>query len=317
MKALISGITGQDGRLLTSKLLALGCEIVGLTRSECSSVSPAFPPSVRLIQVTNLDYHTWFEILKAESPSHIYHLAADSRVGYSFTRISDCIRQDHLSTLYLLESIKDSFKHIRVFLALSTEIYGDTDINIATEDSPLSPLSPYALSKSYILQIAEFYRSTFSLWISCAILSNHESPYRQDSFVTMKIVKYAYRISKGYETSINLGNLSVIRDWGWADEYVDSFISLLAYREPITLIIATGVSISLADFASEVFSCFNLQLSDHLVLSDQLKRPSDPSVFRCNPHKAYSVLGWKASISGLEVAQNLVSSSIPNFLSNG
>ena len=212
------------------------------------------------------------------------------------------------SAYYLLEAVRLSGNQTKIVLAGSTEVFGSHGKNSITENTLKKPMSPYAAGKLAQESVVAYYRNSYGTWVSNVHLSNHEYIYRGSEFVTMKIVNGAYNIAAGKLSRLKLGNLAVIRDWGWAPEFMDALILLSLKDKPEDLIIATGSSISLFDFAIEVFNFFGLSFERHVEYDPLLLRMSDPSEVHYDVSKARNVLGWEAIIKGKDLPKKLAKS---------
>jgi GDPmannose 4,6-dehydratase len=189
-------------------------------------------------------------------------------------------------------------------------VFGDTDGVPANESTPFRPLSPYAAAKSAAAHLAASYRTSFGLFACVAYLYNHESPRRSDRFVTKKIVRAACRIARQSHERLELGDMGVVRDWGWAPEYVDALTRMLALDEPEDFVIATGESCSLTHFAELAFSTVGLSMKDHVVASRGLLRPAEIAVMRADPSRAQTRLGWRAEVRLADVVKRLVEAEL-------
>ena len=309
MNVLITGVSGQDGRLLSNSLSKLGYKVTGTTRrrghKEIDEIRKSLPAGVSVVSLDTEKKNEWIDNLTSNSFDIIYHLSAQSSVGKSFQEASSNITIPGLSTYALLEAVRTCSPKTKIILANSTEVFGSNGDQPINENSPKNPMSPYAVGKINMESVAIYYRSIYGLWVSNVYMSNHESIYRGTDFVTMKIAKGAYDIYCGNLQKIRLGNLSVIRDWGWAPEYTNALIALAKLDEPEDVIIATGVSISLQDFACEIFNFFNLSLEDCVELDESLLRSGDPSEVHYSCNKAKSLLNWTPSTTGLQVPRKL------------
>lgn len=312
MRALITGIGGQDGRLISEILSKEGYEIVGTTRStEIASKSELellLPKSVKLISFDVYSFKEWEKLLSTQIFDYIFHLSAQSSVGKSFKKPLENILMPPEACFNMLEATRLYQKDTKVIIAGSTEVFGShgqSNINERTEKKPMSPYSAGKLSQEAVVS---FFRNSYSMWVTNAYLSNHESVYRGHQFVTMKIVKGAYDIINGKSSTIKLGNLSIIRDWGWAPEFMDAIVKLAKIEDPEDIIIATGKSISLFDFASEVFNYFGIQFEEYVEYDASLLRAGDPSEVNYDTSKAELVIKWKASTRGVLVPKKLAQS---------
>jgi GDPmannose 4,6-dehydratase len=311
MRALICGISGQDGTYLADLLLKRGYIVIGSSRDAQTTnflnlSRLGIAGRVQLESMATHDFRSVLQLIHKVEPDEIYNLAGQSSVGLSFSQPIETLDSVITGTLNLLESIRFLGKPVRFYNAGSSECYGDTDGPGASEDSQFRPRSPYAVAKAAAYWLVANYREAYGLHASTGILFNHESPLRPERFVTRKIVATACRISRGSKEKLTLGNLHIRRDWGWAPEYVDAMWRILQCKAPGDFVIATGTTNSLEDFARETFAALNLEWRDHTAISDALFRPTDISEGKGNADKAERVLGWKARIYMKEVVAKMV-----------
>jgi GDPmannose 4,6-dehydratase len=244
-------------------------------------------------------------ILAYTKPNEIYHLAAQSSVGLSFSQPLETVESILNTTLVLLEALRSSGSSARVFNAGSTECYGNSSVP-AAEGAPFKPASPYAVARSASLWAAASYREAYGMFVSSGILANHESPLRSSQFVTRKIVEGAVRIKMGSQEQLVLGNIDVRRDWGWAPEFVQAYWLMLQAQSPSDFNIATGETNSLSDFVKEVFAVLDLDWRDHVRCDDDLKRHSEILETSVDASRICNELGWKAQFKMRDVARLLV-----------
>jgi GDPmannose 4,6-dehydratase len=317
-KALICGVSGQDGAYLAQLLLAKGYEVHGtsrdvLARSFAGLVSLGIFEHVKLHSMALNDFHSVVSVLKAVEPVEIYNLAGQTSVGLSFEQPVETMESIVNGTLNLLEAIRFQSNRIRFYNAGSSECFGDLSGTVADESTPFRPCSPYAIAKSASIWQVANYRNAYGLHASSGILFNHESPLRPSRFVTKKIVDSACRIANGSTEKLTLGNIAIERDWGWAPEYVEAMWLMLQQKEPDDYVIATGTSRRLEEFIDIAFTRLGLKWRDHVVQDRRLFRPTDFAVGRANPSKALSKLGWKAKLK----LENTVAMMIDAQLSTG
>ncbi|MEI6756445.1 MAG: GDP-mannose 4,6-dehydratase [Chlorobium sp.] len=301
MKALVCGIGGQDGAYLAQHLLNKGYEVIGSSRDamatsfvnlDCLGIKDRI---IRISMAIN-DFRSILGAIIRFKPDEIYNLAGQSSVGLSFEQPVETMDSIVGGTLNLLEAIRFSQREIRFYNAGSTECFGDTGEHAANEESAFSPRSPYAVAKSAAYWLVRNYRESYGLFACTGILSNHESPLRPERFVTQKIISAARRISAGSDEMLRLGNIDIVRDWGWAPDYVEAMHRMLNIEKPDDFVIATGRSVSLEYFISRVFSNFGLSFEDHVVIDRSLLRPSDIKTGHISPAKANKILLWRHSI---------------------
>jgi GDPmannose 4,6-dehydratase len=300
--ALITGVLGQDGSLLAELLRDKGYRVAGIEH-----VAPPSPP--RDLELTIADVRDASAVRDAVAriaPDEIYHLAGQSSVGYSFAEPAETFHSVAGGTLNVLEAARALPTPPRVFVASSGEIFGDTQGEPASELTAVRPASPYGAAKSAATHLAGTYRASFDLFVCSAFFYNHESPRRPERFVTRKVVRGACRIARGLEQELTLGDTSVVRDWGWAPEYMDAAWRMLAQDTPQDFVIATGHSCSLDDFVTRAFACVGLNARDHVKKSGALLRRAEIPVMRADPSRAAAALGWRATLRVEEVVQRLV-----------
>jgi GDPmannose 4,6-dehydratase len=300
--ALITGVLGQDGSLLSELLLGKGYRVAGLELG-----TPAGRANgVELLVGDVSDRATIERAVAAIEPDEIYHLAGQSSVGRSFTEPALTFATNALSTLHVLDVARLAKRRPRVLLASSGEIFGDTGGTPATESTPVRPVSPYGAAKSAAAHLVATYRASFGLFACQAFFYNHESPRRPKHFVTQKIVRSACRIARGLDERIELGDTSVVRDWGFAPEYVEAAWRMLQASEPEDFVIATGESCSLEHFVERAFQCVGLSAKAHVVRKPDLIRPSEIQAMRADPTRAAERLDWRASVHVDELVERLV-----------
>lgn len=313
MRALICGISGQDGAHLAKFLLAKGYEVVGTSRDaqmtsfgnlERLNIQRAH---IALDSMAPNDFRSVLHTLNKFAPDEIYNLSGQSSVGLSFEQPVETLDSIATATHNLLEVMRFLDRPIRFYNAGSSECFGDTPPDGANEQTPFRPRSPYGVAKSTAFWQVANYREAYGLQACTGILFNHESPLRPLRFVTRKIVSTACRIAKGSGETLHLGDLSIQRDWGWAPEYVEAMWAMLNSSAPIgDYVIATGESHSLEQFVSRAFACLDLDWRDHVKSDASLQRPTEISFSRGDASKAHDDLGWRASRSMDEVVAELV-----------
>jgi GDPmannose 4,6-dehydratase len=312
--ALITGITGQDGSYLSKYLLDKGYKVYGIIRDSTASNLANLKilnieDSVELIHANLLDLSNVIRVLNSTKPNEIYNLAAQSSVGFSFEQPIWTIEFNVMSTLNLLEAIRIIPLEVKYYQASSSEMFGKVKELPVTEETKFHPVSPYAISKASDHWIAINYRESYGLFCCCGILFNHESILRPKHFVTKKILETASRISKGYKEKLNIGNIEIKRDWGYAPEYVKSMWLMLQQEKPDDYVIATNEAHSLKEFIELTFSCFGLNWEEHVIICKELYRPSDIDVIYGNPQKAKDKIGWKYNLSFRQLIELLVESA--------
>jgi GDPmannose 4,6-dehydratase len=309
-KALIIGVSGQDGAYLSKLLLEKGYEVYGSSRdAEIASFQAlrrlGTLDKVRLVSMSLTDFRSILQILTRTLPDEVYNLAGQSSVGLSFQHPVETIESIAVGTLNLLEAIRFLARPIRFYNAGSVECFGDSQ-DIVTENSPLRPVSPYGVAKTAAYWEVANYREAYGLFACSGILSNHESPLRPERFVTRKIVAAACRIAQGSRETLSLGNVEIMRDWGWAPEYATAMWHMLQRDQPEDFVIATGVSYKLLEFVDHAFRIVGLDWKTHTQTHPELRRPSDILQSRIDPSKARKELGWQAKYTMPDVIRMMI-----------
>jgi len=311
MRALIIGVSGQDGAYLARLLLGKGYQVFGTSRDANLSPFAALArlgvrDQVQRLSMAPNDFRSVLSALVQVEPDEVYNLSGQSSVGLSFEQPVETMESIGIATLNILEAIRFTKRPIRFYNAGSGECFGDTRGLRADEETPFRPRSPYAAAKAAAhFQVAN-YREAYSLFACSGILFNHESPLRPDRFVTRKITSAAVRISRGSKEKLHLGNTAVKRDWGWAPEYVEAMWKILSQDRPDDYVIATGETMSLQDFVRTAFEAVGLDWAEHVVSDRTLFRPTDIEGNYANPEKAARVLGWRATVQMQEVVRRMV-----------
>jgi GDPmannose 4,6-dehydratase len=243
-------------------------------------------------------------------PDEVYNLAGQSSVGLSFEQPVETMESISIGTLNLLEAIRFSGQPIRFYNAGSSECFGDTNGEAADEKTAFAPRSPYAVAKSAAFWEVANYREAYNLFACTGILFNHESYLRPERFVTRKIVSAAVRIADGSNEKLHLGDIDIKRDWGWAPEYVKAMWLMLQQDQADDFVIATGVANSLRSFVASTFEAVDLDWKEHVVIDQQLIRPSEISANRGDPSKAARLLGWKPLLFMPNVVQLMVAAEL-------
>ncbi|QQN72998.1 GDP-mannose 4,6-dehydratase [Croceicoccus sp. YJ47] len=310
-RALICGIGGQDGGYLARLLLEKGYRVAGTSRDIhrgplANLETLGIANDVELLSMAPNDFRSVFTALVSAEPDEIYHLAGQSSVGLSFEMPAETLDSIVFGTLNLLEAIRLTERPIKFYHASSSECFGDLHGEAATEHTPFRPRSPYGVAKASAHMLVANYREAYGLFAANGILFNHESPLRPERFVTRKITAAAARIAAGSPETLTLGRTDIIRDWGWAPDYVDAMWRMLQIDEAQDFVIATGRSISLAQFAELAFDAVGLNWRDHVRNDESFARPSDLLWSGADPSHAMRELGWKASVPIEEVARRMV-----------
>jgi GDPmannose 4,6-dehydratase len=309
-KALVCGVTGQDGAYLAHHLLRLGYCVVGTSRdAQMADTSRmerlGIDADVQLLSLAPNDFRSVLKVVSGVQPDEIYNLAGQTSVGLSFEQPVECMESISGGTLNLLEVIRYLGGGIRFFNAGSSECFGNTGKNSANEDTPLQPRSPYAVAKAAAYWQVATYRQAYDLFACTGILANHESPLRPARFVTQKIISGVRAIQGGKQSKISLGNLDVWRDWGWAPDYVQAMVLMLQAETPGDYLIASGTTTSLRQFVHEAFSVANLDPTNHLESAEDLKRPADLDYSSMNPGRIQHALGWVSKRPVSEIVKKM------------
>jgi GDPmannose 4,6-dehydratase len=312
-KALIIGISGQDGAYLARYLLNKGYDIFGTSRDAVIRVPPNLArlglhyDQMTFIQLFPEDSHKTLLAISQSEPNEIYYLASQSSVALSFEQPADTIKSCFLGLLNVLEACRYLNSNIRIYNAGTSEVWGNTMGLRANETMPFSPLSPYAVAKASACILIKNYRDSYGMYASSGMMFNHESPLRGEQFVTKKIIKAAKSILDGESDSLTLGNLEIERDWGWAGEYVEAMWLMLQQDKADDFVIATGKTNSLKQFVKYVFDAAGLEVERYIRTSNEFIRPQDVKKSLANPEKANNTLGWKATILLPEIASRMLS----------
>ena len=316
--ALIFGISGQDGSYLSKLLLTKDYRVVGSSRdAQMSRFSNLIRLKIRdQVEVESAslnDFRSVLQVLKKVRPNEVYNLAGQSSVGLSFDQPVESFESISIGTLNLLEAITFLEAPIKIYNAGSSECFGNTNGHPADELTPFRPRSPYAVAKAAAFWQMANYREAYGLFACSGLLFNHESPLRPQRFVTRKRVNAACRIAAGMNEKLELGNISVERDWGWAPEYVEAMWLMLQQDNPDDYVIATGETNRLEDFVEGVFTSLDLNWREHVRTNQNLFRPTDILTVRANPGKAAQELGWKARYKMRDVARMMVEEENATF----
>lgn len=309
-RALICGVSGQDGSYLAQFLLNKDYTVFGSSRdaqlnSFANLTRLGIKQRVQLVSASLTDFRSVLQALTRIEPDEVYNLSGQSSVALSFDQPVETMDSIARATLNLLEALRFTKRATRLYNACTSECFGDIGTAAADESFPFHPRSPYAVAKATGFWEVANYRETYGLHACSGILFNHESPLRPPRFVTRKIVSTACRIAHGSPEKLTLGNMKVRRDWGWAPEYVEAMWRMLQLDTPEDFVIATGESRSLEEFVAEAFECFGLDWHEFVVQDPALYRPSDlPSVCG-NPGKAKRMLGWSAERRMTTVVQEM------------
>ena len=312
-KALITGITGQDGSYLAELLLEKGYEVHGIVRRVALE-----DPRSRMWRLRNIldkihihsasleSYASLFNIIDDVKPDECYHLAAQSYVSYSFEDEFSTINTNLNGTHYVLSSIKRQVPTCKFYFAGSSEMFGHVKETPQTEDTPFHPRSPYGISKMAGFELTRNYREAYGLFALSGILFNHESPRRGLEFVTRKITSAAVKIKLGLEKKVRLGNIEAKRDWGHARDYVVAMWKMLQPDTPEDFVIATGRCFTVREFLDIAFKHVNLDYRDYLEIDENLYRPSEVNILQGDAGKAKRILGWSPRVTFEQLIEEMV-----------
>ena len=320
-RALITGVTGQDGAYLSELLLGEGYEVFGLVRRSSHEGSAdrlrwlGIANKLHLISGDMLDSGSLEHAIETARPDEVYNLAAQSSVGLSWRQPVVTGQITGLGVANLLQALLRTASGARFFQASSSEIFGLTNVEQQDESTPPHPRSPYAAAKLYGHWMTVCYRESFGLHASAGILFNHESPLRGLDFVTRKVTDAAARIKLGLANEIRLGNVDSQRDWGHARDHVRAIWLMLQQDAPDDYVIATGRTTSVRAMAELAFNHVGLTLADHLVIDPELWRPAEVEVLKGNPSKAGRVLGWSPTISLEDMIAEMVEADLARLRS--
>jgi GDPmannose 4,6-dehydratase len=301
-RALITGVTGQDGSYLAEFLLARGYEVHGIVRRSSTfttsrieqlRVTEENADGLRLHYGDLGDASSMYRILASVQPDEIYNLGAQSHVRVSFDMPEYSVDVGGMGTLRLLEALRNLGLQSRFYQASSSELFGRVAESPQSEGTPFAPRSPYACGKALAHYITVNYRESYGLHASCGILFNHESPRRGESFVTRKITRGLTRIKLGLQEKLFLGNLDARRDWGYAADYVEAMWLMLQQDTPDDYVVATGETHSVREFLDEVASHLDMDWTRHVEIDPRFFRPTEVDLLLGDSSKAQAALGWK------------------------
>ncbi len=312
-RALITGITGQDGSYLAELLLNNGYEVHGLVRRIASEdQEQRFSRISHLVGRLRLHYGDITtqprvsQLIQEIQPHEIYHLAAQSQVAISFEDSFGAFEINQKGTHYLLEATKTFAPWCRFYFAGTSEMFGSVGTTPQSEATKFQPVSPYGISKVGGFYLTRMYREAYGLHASAGILFNHESERRGCEFVTRKISQAAARIKVGLQENLRLGNIETKRDWGHAQDYVKAMWLMLQQEKPDDYVIGTGESHSIKEFLDIVFGYVGLDWQKYVIIDKSLTRPLDIRELRADPSKAKTKLGWQPEISFFELARKMI-----------
>lgn len=319
-KALITGITGQDGSYLAEYLLSLGYKVYGIVRRVASENEKHrykrilhLLDKIKIYPASLENYGSIFKAIEEIKPNELYHLAAQSFVPYSFEDEFSTYQNNILGTSYVLRAVKELVSNCKVYFAGSSEMFGKAEEIPQNEKTPFHPRSPYGISKVASFYMVQNYREAYNLFALTGILYNHESPRRGFEFVSRKISSSVARIKLGLQKKLKLGNLEAKRDWGDAREYVKVMHKMLQLDEPDDFIIATGEAHSVKEFCKIAFEVVGLKWEDYVEIDEIFLRPADVELLVGDASKACKILGWKYEKKFEELVEDMVLSDLEYF----
>ena len=319
-KALITGITGQDGSYLAEHLLSQGYEVHGIVRRV--ALEDPTHHLWRLLPIADrLNFHSGtlesfpalYKIMRDVQPDECYHLASQSFVSISFEDEFSTMQTNINGTHFLLAAIKDTSPECRFYFAGSSEMFGKVEETPQRETTRFHPRSVYGITKVAGFELTRNYREAYDLFTCTGILFNHESPRRGYEFVTRKISSTAASIKLGLEKELRLGNIDAKRDWGFSGEYVRMMHSMLQQDNPDDYVIGTGETHSVREFMQIVFEELKLNYEDYLVIDPRFYRPAEVEILVADPSKAREKLGWEPKVTFEELALSMVRSDYENL----
>jgi GDPmannose 4,6-dehydratase len=313
VKALITGITGQDGSYLADLLLDKGYEVFGMVRRSSTETFERIAhirDRLHLVQADLLDPSSMVQMLREVRPTEIYNLAAQSFVPTSWSQPVLTGEFTGLGVVRLLEAVREICPEVKFYQASSSEMFGKVRQTPQNELTPFHPRSPYAAAKAYAHYITVNYRESYGLYAASGILFNHESPRRGREFVTRKISDGVARIKLGLAKELRLGNLEAHRDWGFAGDYVKAMWLMLQQDEPQDFVIATGETHSVREFLEIAFDHLSMHWQDYVVVDPHFMRPAEVDRLMGDASKARRVLGWQPSISFPNMVRMMVDADL-------
>lgn len=316
-RALITGVTGQDGAYLAELLLNKGYEVYGMVRRSASPEAVlerlrwiGVADRVQIVLGDLLDQGSLTRVVREVRPDEIYNLAAQSFVGASWDQPHLTGSVTGLGVANILEVLRYEAPEARFYQASSSEMYGRVQEPIQSETTPFYPRSPYAVAKMYGHWLTVNYRESYGLHASCGILFNHESPLRGLEFVTRKVTDAVAQIKLGKATKVELGNLDAKRDWGHARDYVDAMWRILQQDTPDDYVIATGRTVTVREMCDMAFKAAGLNYEDHVVVSEKFFRPAEVDILLGDPTKAKNTFGWEPTTTLEQMMTEMVEADL-------
>jgi len=314
-KALICGISGQDGAYLAKFLLNKGYEVFGGSRDATTNNFINLKrlnifDDLKLVSINLTDFRSTLQTINKIKPDEIYNLSGQSSVGLSFEQPIETFESICIGTLNLLEAIRFCDISIKFYNAGSSECFGNAPNGACDENTLFKPKSPYGIAKASAHWQVVNYREAYNLFAVNGILFNHESPLRPERFVTQKVVKTVSDIAQGKLLKLEVGNIDIVRDWGWAPDYVEAMWLMLQQENPDDFVISTGVGHSLREFIQLAFKCVNLEMDNYLIINQLFFRPTDLEYVVGNPQKARNILGWSSNHDLEWIVNEMISNKI-------
>lgn len=321
--AVLSGITGQDGSYLAELLLEKDYKVIGIVRRSAMEDKKLYNidhllqhPNLILENADLTDSPSLWRIIGTHQPDEFYNLAAQSHVGASFTSPESTFDINATGVLNCLEAIRILKPDTKFYQASTSEMFGDNTNAPQNEETPLSPVSPYACAKVAAHHLIINYRKAYNLFACSGILFNHESPRRGEQFVTRKITKAAARIKLGLQKDLRLGNLEAKRDWGYAKEYVEGMWLMMQHHAPDDYVLGTGKTYTIREFIDCISEIAGYDLAKHVIIDEKYMRPSEVPLLLADPSKAKKVLGWEPKTNLKELAELMYNSDLEKEKNN-
>jgi GDPmannose 4,6-dehydratase len=313
--ALITGINGQDGSYLAEFLVGKGYEVWGTVKrnsvaeNQTARIDDKIFKQIRLEYADLNDLSSLIRIIQLSKPDEIYNLAAQSHVRISFDQPIYTAQTTGIGTLNLLEAVKLTNPKVKMYQASSSEMFGNSidEDGFQRETTPMHPVSPYGCAKVFSYNICKNYRNSYGMFISNGILFNHESPRRGTNFVTNKVVKTAVQIKKGLKNQLALGNLEATRDWGHAEDFVKAMWLILQQDKPDDFVCATGVSHSVKQLCSYVFTKLGMDYKDYVTIDPKYFRAEELTDLKGDSSKLRSITGWKPKHDFVSLMDDMIS----------
>ena len=310
-RALIFGVSGQDGSYLSRFLVSKKNQVYGTTRNNNKRnlknlISLEIANKVKIFKCDIKNFYQVKKIIQKIKPHKIFYLCGQSSVTGSYTNPAESFKSNTLGLLNILETVKESNKKIKVFNAVSGQIYGNQKKNIYNEKSYIEPQSPYGVSKASSFWLTKIFREWYGVKCCSGILFNHESPLRSDEFVTKKIINNCKLIQKGKLKYLYMGDINIYRDWGWAPEYVEAMYLMLKQKNPKDLVIGSGKRHSLKNFIYEVLRLLKIPRKHLKTNTKKFMRKNDIRSYRADPRLAKKILNWKAKTTFKKIIYKMV-----------